>query len=60
MREPDIQIESWGPFAEGRNDVFSNPLLSEIGAAHGKSVGQVVPPVVDPARRHRHTEVGTP
>ena len=42
MREPGIQIESWGPFAEGRNDVFSNPLLSEIGAAHGKSVGQVV------------------
>ncbi len=42
MRERGIQIESWGPFAEGRNDLFSNPLLSEIGAAHGKSVGQVV------------------
>ena len=42
MRERGIQIESWGPFAEGRNDLFSNPLLSEIGAARGKSVGQVV------------------
>jgi 2,5-diketo-D-gluconate reductase A len=42
MREHGIQIESWGPFAEGRNDLFTNPLLSEIGAAHGKSVGQVV------------------
>ena len=42
MRERGIQIESWGPFAEGRNNLFSNPLLSEIGAAHGKSVGQVV------------------
>jgi len=42
MRELGIQIESWGPFAEGRNDLFTNPLLSEIGAAHGKSVGQVV------------------
>jgi 2,5-diketo-D-gluconate reductase A len=42
MHERDIQIESWGPFAEGRNNLFSNPLLSEIGAAHGKSVGQVV------------------
>lgn len=42
MRERGIQIESWGPFAEGRNDLFSSPLLSEIGAAHGKSVGQVV------------------
>jgi 2,5-diketo-D-gluconate reductase A len=42
MRELGIQIESWGPFAEGRNDLFTNPLLSEIGAAHSKSVGQVV------------------
>ncbi len=42
MHERGIQIESWGPFAEGRNNLFSNPLLSEIGAAHGKSVGQVV------------------
>lgn len=42
MRELGIQIESWGPFAEGRNDLFTNPLLSEIGAAQGKSVGQVV------------------
>jgi len=32
-----VQIESWGPFAEGRNDLFTNPLLSEIGGAHGKS-----------------------
>jgi 2,5-diketo-D-gluconate reductase A len=42
MRERGIQIESWGPFAEGRNNLFSDPVLSEIGAAHGKSVGQVV------------------
>lgn len=42
MRERGIQIESWGPFAEGKNDLFSNPILSEIGAAHGKSIGQVV------------------
>jgi 2,5-diketo-D-gluconate reductase A len=42
MREHGVQIESWGPFAEGRNDLFSDPTLSEIGAAHGKSVAQVV------------------
>jgi 2,5-diketo-D-gluconate reductase A len=42
MRERGIQIESWGPFAEGRNDLFTNPTLSQIGAKHGKSVGQVV------------------
>jgi 2,5-diketo-D-gluconate reductase A len=32
----------WGPFTEGQNNIFSNPVLSEIGAAHGKSVAQVV------------------
>ena len=42
MREHGVQIESWGPFAEGKNDLFSNPVLSEIAVAHGKSVGQVV------------------
>jgi 2,5-diketo-D-gluconate reductase A len=42
MRERGVQIESWGPFAEGRNNLFTNPTLSEIGAAHGKSVAQVV------------------
>jgi 2,5-diketo-D-gluconate reductase A len=42
MRERGVQIESWGPFAEGKNDLFSDPTLTEIGAAHGKSVAQVV------------------
>jgi 2,5-diketo-D-gluconate reductase A len=42
MRERGVQIESWGPFAEGRNDLFSDPVLTEIGATHGKSVAQVV------------------
>jgi 2,5-diketo-D-gluconate reductase A len=42
MRERGVQIESWGPFAEGRNNLFTDPVLSEIGAAHGKSVAQVV------------------
>ncbi|SCL70345.1 aldo/keto reductase [Micromonospora peucetia] len=42
MREHGVQIESWGPFAEGRNDLFTNPVLAEIGSAHGKSVAQVV------------------
>jgi 2,5-diketo-D-gluconate reductase A len=42
MRERGVQIESWGPFAEGRNGLFTDPLLSDIAAAHGKSVAQVV------------------
>lgn len=42
MRERGVQIESWGPFAEGKNNLFTNPTLAAIGQAHGKSVGQIV------------------
>ncbi|MFD7561204.1 aldo/keto reductase [Streptomyces sp. NPDC059835] len=42
MRERGVQIESWGPFAEGRNDLFTHPVLGEIGPEGGKSVAQVV------------------
>jgi 2,5-diketo-D-gluconate reductase A len=43
MREHGgVQIESWGPFAEGKNDLFTNPVLVEIAAAHDRSVAQVV------------------
>ena len=42
LRSEGVQIESWGPFAEGRNDLFSNPTLAAIGEPHGKSVAQVV------------------
>lgn len=41
MKKNGTQIESWGPFAEGKNDYFNNPVLKEIGARHGKSVAQV-------------------
>ena len=41
MAAQGVQIESWGPFAEGKNDLFTNPVLAEIGEAHGKSVAQV-------------------
>lgn len=42
MRGWGVQHEAWAQFAEGRNDLFSNPILSAIGRAYGKSVGQVV------------------
>ena len=42
MTERGVQIESWGPFAEGRNNLFTDPVLTAIGEAHGKSVAQVV------------------
>ncbi len=40
MEKYGCQIESWGPFAEGRNDFFTNPVLTEIGEKHGKTAAQ--------------------
>lgn len=40
MKKYGTQIMSWGPFAEGKNDYFNNPVLKEIGEAHGKSAAQ--------------------
>ncbi len=37
-----VQIESWGPFAEGKNDIFGNQVLLSIAGTHGKSVAQVI------------------
>jgi 2,5-diketo-D-gluconate reductase A len=37
-----IQMESWGPFAEGKNNIFHNTLLKSIADSHGKSIAQVV------------------
>ena len=42
MAGEGVQIESWAPFAEGRNSLFTNPTLSSIARAHDKSVAQVV------------------
>lgn len=42
MREYGVQIESWGPFAEGRNGIFTNPVLATVAQAHEKSVAQVM------------------
>lgn len=42
MSGEGVQIESWGPFAEGRNNLFDNETLRAIGEPYGKSVAQVV------------------
>ncbi len=42
MRSNGVQLESWGGFAEGRNNLFTDPTLTAIGNAYGKSVAQVV------------------
>jgi diketogulonate reductase-like aldo/keto reductase len=40
--ENNVQIESWGPFAEGKNSLFQNELLLSIATKYGKSIAQVV------------------
>jgi diketogulonate reductase-like aldo/keto reductase len=42
LAEYKVQQEAWGPFAEGKNGLFSNDVLAGIGAKHGKSIAQVV------------------
>lgn len=42
LQENGVQIESWGPFAEGRNHIFENKLLLSIGKKYNKSVAQVI------------------
>ncbi|MBE7181401.1 MAG: aldo/keto reductase [Terriglobus roseus] len=37
-----VRMEAWAPFAEGRNGLFTNPVLEEIGRKHNKTVAQVV------------------
>ena len=40
MEKYGVKHESWGPFAEGRKDYFTNPVLVEIGKKYGKSSAQ--------------------
>lgn len=42
MAKNKVQIESWATFAEGRNGIFTNPVLEEIGRKYGKSTAQVM------------------
>ena len=42
LQENNVQIESWGPFAEGKNDIFKNEVLTAIAGKYNKSVAQVI------------------
>ncbi|PSB10619.1 2,5-diketo-D-gluconic acid reductase [Pleurocapsa sp. CCALA 161] len=42
LEENNVQIESWGPFAEGKNNIFHNDVLLSIAEKYGKSVAQVI------------------
>lgn len=42
LKGNNVQIESWGPFAEGKNDIFKNELLLSIAGKYKKTVAQVI------------------
>ncbi|HBW50886.1 MAG TPA: 2,5-diketo-D-gluconic acid reductase [Herpetosiphon sp.] len=42
LQQQGVQIESWGPFAEGKHAIFQNELLAGIAATHQKTVAQVI------------------
>lgn len=42
LQDNNVQIQSWGPFAEGKNNIFQNEVLLSIGKKYNKSVAQVV------------------
>ena len=41
LKEREIQMQAWSPFAAGRNGIFSNPTLASIAKKHGKTIAQV-------------------
>lgn len=42
LQSKGIQPEAWAPFAEGRNNLFNHPLLTQVATKYGKSIGQVI------------------
>ncbi len=42
MRENNVTIESWGPLGQGNPELFKEPIIQKIAAAHGKDAGQVI------------------
>ena len=42
LQENNVQIESWGPFAESKNNIFQNELLLSIAGKYQKTVAQVI------------------
>lgn len=42
LQENKVQIESWGPFAEGKNNIFKNELLLSLAMKYNKTTAQVI------------------
>ncbi len=42
LQDNGVQIESWGPFAEGKNNIFQNDLLRSLAGKYRKTVAQII------------------
>lgn len=42
MKEQDVQMEAWAPFAEGNGHIFTQPLLMKLAEKYGKTTGQIM------------------
>jgi diketogulonate reductase-like aldo/keto reductase len=42
LKKEGVTPEAWAPFAEGKNEIFSNPILKKIGDKYNKSIAQVI------------------
>lgn len=42
LQEHNIVVESWGPFVNGQNHIFTNPILTKIAESHQKTVAQII------------------
>ena len=42
LQQNNVQMESWGPFAEGKNNIFHNELLNSISKRYNKTIAQVI------------------
>ena len=42
MKQYNVQMEAWAPFAEGKNDIFTNEILQGIAHKHNRTIGQVI------------------
>lgn len=42
MVKRNVQIEAWAPFGEGKNNIFSNPVLEKIAVKYNKSIAQII------------------
>lgn len=59
MKQRGIQHQAWAPFAEGRGDMFHNPILEKIGKKSSKKCGTGDPQMADPERCCCHSKIGT-